>query len=155
MESNGTAKKRIHLGISDAWFVKSISINEDINPRPSSTPKNNLNNKITASNSFAPPETKLLEVISSKAVVIANPGIKIMIEDNIVKPKLRSGKINVKRQLMVVAISALKDSKMFSKYFDLVAKYTKRYISDPKNNETPNEIQFVPIKRLKQPAENA
>ena len=155
IESNGTAKNSVHLGTSDAWFVKSISINEDINPKPSSTPKNNLNNKITASNSFAPPETKLLEVISSKAVVIANPGIKIMIDASIVKPRLRSGKTKVKRQLIVVAISALKDSKIFSKYFDLVVKYTKRYINAPKNNETPKETQLVPIKRLKQPAEKA
>ena len=104
---------------------------------------------------MAPPETKLLEVISSKAVVIANPGIKIIIDANMVKPKLRLGKTKVKRQHIMVAIKALKDSNTFSKYLDFVAKYTKRYINAPNNKEIIKETQLVPINRLKQPAENA
>ena len=120
------AKNIVHFGISDTWYVKSISIKEVINAKPSKTPKNCLNNKIIASKSFAPPETKLLEVISSKAVVIANPGMKIMIEANMVKPKLKLGKTSVNKQQITVIIKALKDSNTFSKYLDLLVKNTKR-----------------------------
>ena len=122
IESRGTAKNIVHLGSSDACCVKSTSMKDLMSPKPSNTPKNCLNNTIMASKSFAAPDTKLLEVISSKAVVIAKPGIKMIIDANMVKPKFKSGKTNVKRQLIIVAINALNDSNIFSNYFDFVAK---------------------------------
>ncbi len=46
---------------------------------PRITPKNCLNKDMRASKSFAVPETRLRDVISSNAVVMANPGIKTIL----------------------------------------------------------------------------
>jgi hypothetical protein len=58
--------------------------------RPRITPKNCLNKEIRASKSFAVPETKFFEVISSRAVVMASPGTKIIMADTMVRPIFKS-----------------------------------------------------------------
>jgi hypothetical protein len=64
---------------------------------PSITPKNCLNNDMIASKSFAVPETRLLFVISSKALVIASPGTKIMMAATMVSPILSCGENSLSR----------------------------------------------------------
>ena len=54
-------------------------------------PKNCLKSDIDASASFAEPDTRLLYVISSSAVVIAKPGIKMIMADKIVRGIFQHG----------------------------------------------------------------
>ena len=67
------------------------------------------------SKSLATPDTKFFEVISSKAVVIAKPGIKIIIAERMVIPTLNSGKTKCNKQAKMVTTKEIKDSNIVSK----------------------------------------
>ncbi len=95
-----------------------------------------------ASNNLAVPEIRLRDVISSKAVVIANPGTNGIIAANIVNK-------------ILVTIKELKVSRVELTYLDLRAISVIQYTKNPIMVATKLENQLLSRIMLKEPAATA